>query len=365
MIGSIRSNDGAFLSFEDVGKAISVQRTDDEVTPLHIAAAFGHADAVRALLNAGADPTWVPVRGRFSSFTPYQVAQGKAVSAFHVYLFEQIALGNVETIKQLVKAGIGLSISDGSSTEDTPLHWACSFNKLDVTATLIAGGANVNILNSSKQSPLHILCKLPPNAEKVELLLLLLQEGADASLEDSKGLKAEDLVKDTDKDALLALNSNPLPTMEHTNRYAQSGLRDPDELEAVRASAVAIAQEYVLAKSTDNPGDPPRSATATPTPVAVAGASAAPAVSSLAVQAEATVGGTVRGTPGGDVSTTPDANTDEYDFFDESAAGAAEGEECTLPQLHTHDATKKSPSAFLCDKAGLPPGPALAMGMLA
>jgi len=46
----IRSNNGVMLSIGEVSKKISIQRTDDELSPLHIAAIFGHADAVRSLL---------------------------------------------------------------------------------------------------------------------------------------------------------------------------------------------------------------------------------------------------------------------------------------------------------------------------
>lgn len=50
VISTIRSNGGSVLSALDVSKLISVKRMDDDVSALHVAAVFGHSDAVRSLL---------------------------------------------------------------------------------------------------------------------------------------------------------------------------------------------------------------------------------------------------------------------------------------------------------------------------
>ena len=38
------------MTAADLRERISMKRTDDDICPLHIAAIFGHADAVRSLL---------------------------------------------------------------------------------------------------------------------------------------------------------------------------------------------------------------------------------------------------------------------------------------------------------------------------
>ena len=86
----------------EVVKLISASRvyqidenTSGTGTPLHVASKHGHSDVVRALLNAQADPTVVPEEGEFADKTAYAVANSdKILQTFHVYLFEQIAMGN-------------------------------------------------------------------------------------------------------------------------------------------------------------------------------------------------------------------------------------------------------------------------------
>ena len=50
VIGTIRTNGGNVLSPSDVARCLSVRRMEDDVSPLHVAAVFGHSDAVRSLL---------------------------------------------------------------------------------------------------------------------------------------------------------------------------------------------------------------------------------------------------------------------------------------------------------------------------
>lgn len=149
------------------------------------------------------------------------MAQGNAASAFHVYLFEQIALGNIDIIQKLLASGINVNTSDGSESQDTPLHWACSFNKLDVAIILFQNGASANVLNAYGQTPMHVLCQLAPQPNMDELVILLLQEGCNLSVKDNKDKIAVEYVKPTSKDMLLALESNTLPTMTHSNIYLE------------------------------------------------------------------------------------------------------------------------------------------------
>mmetsp|Transcript_89087 Transcript_89087/g.237741 ORF Transcript_89087/g.237741 Transcript_89087/m.237741 type:complete len:156 (+) Transcript_89087:1457-1924(+) len=60
-------------------KADLNQTTKEEMTALHIAAEVGHADAVKALLEAGADPTVCDQHGRFPADLVPRGPRGKAV----------------------------------------------------------------------------------------------------------------------------------------------------------------------------------------------------------------------------------------------------------------------------------------------
>ena len=52
------------------------------------------------------------------------MATGAAIQAFHVYFFEQIAMGNLNTIKGLLNGGVNVNLCDGSKLNDTTIHWA-------------------------------------------------------------------------------------------------------------------------------------------------------------------------------------------------------------------------------------------------
>lgn len=84
---------------------------------------------------------------------PYQLANDATKQAtYHVYLFEQIAMGKVTLIESLLKGGVPVNILDSSKLCDSTLHWACSFGNEDVAATLISWGCDPNIKNADLQA---------------------------------------------------------------------------------------------------------------------------------------------------------------------------------------------------------------------
>jgi ankyrin repeat protein len=85
---------------------ISSGRNEDGASPLHLAALNSHSDVIRYLLNANADLDIAPLTGIYKNKRPYDVASEVAKQAFHVYLFEQIAIGRVQSINRLVKGGV-------------------------------------------------------------------------------------------------------------------------------------------------------------------------------------------------------------------------------------------------------------------
>eukprot|EP01035_Chromulina_nebulosa_P016828 gene16828-22312_t len=184
-----------------IANQVSSIRPEDGFTPLHIAAAAGHNDVIRALLQVGADLTIQshPINHEKGKL-PYELATSSAVKAFNISFFEQVALGNVNKIERFLKGGIPTNIVDGSATNDSPLHWACSFNNLEVAKLLIKHGCDVNLCNSIGQTPLFIACKVG-NCDLIELLI---SEGA-VNIKDVNGLYPKDLLKESSDSKIVSL----------------------------------------------------------------------------------------------------------------------------------------------------------------
>lgn len=100
------------------------QRTDDGWTALHLAAHFGHGDAVDALLAVGADVNaWAENSHRNQ--------------ALHAAVAGQ---GDLRIVAALLMARAGVNAADGGGY--TPLHLAAFRGDLALTDLLLAHGAD-------------------------------------------------------------------------------------------------------------------------------------------------------------------------------------------------------------------------------
>lgn len=108
-------------SAQEIAQIISSRRPEDKATPLHVAAAYGHSDVIRALVNAGADLSVRSSSGEYAGLRPFEAASDLTKQIFVVILFEQIALGNLEALTRLLDGGLPVDAKDG--TQDSTLHW--------------------------------------------------------------------------------------------------------------------------------------------------------------------------------------------------------------------------------------------------
>ena len=93
-------------------------------------------------------------------------------------------------IQSLLNSRLPSNITDESKLNDTLLHWAVSFNHIDVVKLLLEYNADLNTPNTEGHTPLHIACK-HYNLEIIELLLLY---GADCHNYDLQGSSPKDLL---------------------------------------------------------------------------------------------------------------------------------------------------------------------------
>ena len=127
--------------------------------PLHLAARFGYADAVKTLLERKADPAATDAAKR----TPLEVAMINNQTAVANVLIPVVDVSNFKT-------------TDGRSL----LHWAASNGLTEAVDSLIQRKANINGKNEDGETPLHAAAW---NGH-YKACGLLLDAGADAQAED-------------------------------------------------------------------------------------------------------------------------------------------------------------------------------------
>jgi cytohesin len=153
-------------------KASVDARNSEDQTPLHVAARDGHADAVKALLKAGAV---VDLK---------QEAIG--LTALHYAARE----GHADAIKALLAKGASVNAVD--KVGETALHMAAREGHLKAAEALIAGKANINAAGGTdKNTPLHEAVE----GGEVELVKLLLAHKADPNAKNEDGETPYDLAK--------------------------------------------------------------------------------------------------------------------------------------------------------------------------
>ncbi|KAG7390506.1 hypothetical protein PHYPSEUDO_007732 [Phytophthora pseudosyringae] len=207
--------DGFFLAAEygrsDVIKALAdhgrgrlaLADVVDPVTgrsPLHVAVASGKKDALRVLLAAGFPPEHQSKaqdgeeRGNRSAYALSQELKAQdLLLVFHQFLIQQVAANDVNSVNQLLAAGVDVGIRD-AATGGSLLHWAASCQAADVMKNLLGREdvqkqKLVDARNGEGATPLHLAC----HTNQVECTKLLLLHGANADLKGEKGRTAREL----------------------------------------------------------------------------------------------------------------------------------------------------------------------------
>ena len=109
----------------------------DGMTPLHLAAFFGHAKIVELLLAHDADVA-APARNA-NGHTPLQAALA----------------GNFKLVAGLLIGG-GADVNAADAAGWRPLHLAAANNNVDVIKTLVAQGGDVTAPNGEGETPLSL-----------------------------------------------------------------------------------------------------------------------------------------------------------------------------------------------------------------
>ena len=109
---------------------------DDGRTPLHWAAQEGQLKIAGRLIAAGAEVNPQDKHG----FTPLAVAVGEAHEAL---------------VRTLLDAGASPNLTIASDSDGTPLHLACSWNRLEIAKALVErAGTDINARTVEGKTPL-------------------------------------------------------------------------------------------------------------------------------------------------------------------------------------------------------------------
>ncbi|CAL9703338.1 unnamed protein product [Knipowitschia caucasica] len=145
-------------------------KNNDNETPLHCAAQYGHTQVVRLLLEELTDPTM-----RNNKFeTPLDLAA---------------LYGRLEVVRLLLSAHPNLLSCN--TKKHTPLHLASRNGHLHVVEVLLDAGMDINY-ETEKGSALHEAALYG----KTDVVQKLLMAGIDGNMVDRKGLTALDIVTD-------------------------------------------------------------------------------------------------------------------------------------------------------------------------
>ena len=140
-------------------------------TLLHHAVECSHRDAIRTLLQAGADPG---VRNS-AGHTALDLAAGSTRQLFSDELLRAVAAGEVGRVEGLLAAGLGPAALDSPVTRNSALHWAASFGPADLTSLLLTRGFPADPVNADGCTPLHDAVQ----RGDPQIVQLLLEAGAD------------------------------------------------------------------------------------------------------------------------------------------------------------------------------------------
>ena len=163
MVASVSSSSAFFETLIDLGADVNAKRTDDQVTPLHLASGWNHYMAVRLLIENGADVNIPCDDGR----SPLHIAASK---------------GFFNVVRLLLDYGADVNIPDIDGY--TPLHYAAT-NGGNLTKLLIEKVSNVNLRTKKGRTPLYIAVK----NKHEQLIKILLEHKADVSMEYSEDVK--------------------------------------------------------------------------------------------------------------------------------------------------------------------------------
>jgi uncharacterized protein len=164
-------------------------RNEQGVSALLFALYNRNVAARDALLEAGAEvgPAEAAALGRTDGLDP-AARSGDGFMSLHLAAY----FGGAETVRALLAAGANADADAANPFGVRPLHSATSVGDRESVRALLEAGADPNVSQQGGYTPLHAAA----HNDDAELVQLLLEHGADASLTTDDGQTAADMAGD-------------------------------------------------------------------------------------------------------------------------------------------------------------------------
>ncbi|XP_056911056.1 ankyrin repeat domain-containing protein 61-like isoform X2 [Takifugu flavidus] len=151
--------------------------------PLHLAAANTRVKSIQSLLSAGADPEIRDRLGRtalhlvISSWPHPLTAKHKLGSKLKTTGVHECSQAEL-CLQILCVHGININAEVEGGSRHTALHLSVHHRALSAVHILVSYGANINAVNSSGMTPLHMAAGVLHK----DLIASLIEEGADVNM---------------------------------------------------------------------------------------------------------------------------------------------------------------------------------------
>jgi ankyrin repeat protein len=198
LIAAINSDDLPTLLREQ--PELVVARDEHGVSALLLAIYHRRPDARDALLEAGAPVGTLEAAalgdvGRLRG-ADLSVRGGDGFTPLHLAAF----FGGAEAVRAILATGVDPNADADNPFEVRPLHSACARGDVDCARALLEAGANPNIAQQRGYTPLHSAAHLDDH----ELAALLLEHRADRHAKNDEGKLPYDLSGDAEVRTLLS-----------------------------------------------------------------------------------------------------------------------------------------------------------------
>ena len=282
-------------------------QNSDGTTPLMLATVSKNTETMKLLLDAGADATLRHRSGQtaLNMARDVQFAEGVTLLEGRMQASEPVVpvpadppnpnkellraarLGELDKVKELLAAGANVNYWE-DETYTTPIMYATSRDHLDVVNELLANGADLTMADRNGATALHIAASYghveilrriidellaegedlnTPNghgqtalhqaaeAGMVNSVTLLLQRGADSTIQDADGNTAADLAQTPEIRALFSAPApDPVPIVFEVTKiqYKNQKVYDFEEVEEVPMLSVLSKSNNVIFKAKES-----------------------------------------------------------------------------------------------------------------